>query len=100
MSFTPGPWEPYSDWYIRAQIGMGALATVVKPMRPDVSDDECRANARLIAAAPELLELLDDIIGSGVAFDDPRLRWMEVQIDRDTIMAARKLIERIKAVQS
>lgn len=30
-----------------------------------------------------LIELLRDIADSGVAFDDPRLNYVEVQIDRD-----------------
>lgn len=29
---------------------------------PSISDDECKANARLIAAAPELLEALRDVM--------------------------------------
>ena len=55
---TPGPWEQYDDWYVRASGGKGALTTVCKPLSPQVSDNQCRANARLIAAAPDLLEAL------------------------------------------
>jgi hypothetical protein len=64
---TPGPW---------ALDGEGPeLATVWAPERPNIeitaparsrfnepSDDECAANARLIAAAPDLLTALRDLL--------------------------------------
>lgn len=109
VAHTPGPWEAYyvssAGWSVRmAQPREGytkpdpicSMAWWQFDIPGIIDNDISGANARLIAAAPEMLELLEEIIGSGVAFDDPRLRYMEVQLHRDTIMAARKLLGRIK----
>lgn len=67
---TPGPWElddnrRGSHVYVHAKTH-GALATVVWQMAQDYREGkpspECEANARLIAAAPELLNALKDIL--------------------------------------
>lgn len=59
---TPGPWVVYDNWYIRTPNGKGSHAQVCAPIEPKMSDDEHRANARLIAAAPELLEALQRFV--------------------------------------
>ena len=77
--WTPGPWSVphFADddtqcncGYVLAEYGgMGAIATVhvCKEMRGDWGDDEgpdavsARANAHLIAAAPDLYEALADL---------------------------------------
>jgi len=70
---TPGPWKlgalditPFGTGFsmgIDAE-SHGELATVVWQMEDDKIDDkpsrECEANARLIAAAPDLLEALEN----------------------------------------
>lgn len=69
---TPGPWKAYKqdngDWYISrslgAQLADTALATVHAWAQ---TEDE--ANARLITAAPELLEALEKIV---TLIDDER----------------------------
>jgi len=72
--FTPGPWVQYSNWYIRSEGGCGAIATACRPIRPQVDDDECIANANLIAAAPELLAACEAFVeadcqdGASLAF--------------------------------
>ena len=58
MNHTPGPWtwareEEVSAW----SLGPGVLLTDYADGTPD-GDELDRANARLIAAAPELLECL------------------------------------------
>jgi hypothetical protein len=63
MTHTPGPWtsggfaivsdRPYPQWR--------EIATVACDPR-DLSDPEAAANARLIAAAPELLSALREIV--------------------------------------
>lgn len=58
VSHTPGPWESYDDWYVRVKGGRGSIAAVGRPIAPLVCDDECRANARLIAASPEMFEIV------------------------------------------
>jgi hypothetical protein len=54
--FTPGPWEtPYRNFSeVRAQ--NGALVAVCKPLDGLVN---LQANARLIAAAPQMYEALE-----------------------------------------
>jgi hypothetical protein len=60
---TPGPWtvfDQYADTEIRSPSGcIAALAPWGLHGR-----DAVRANARLIAAAPELLSLLEDAVAS------------------------------------
>lgn len=81
---TPGPWKAY-----------GTLVSL--PVTPDETQDvnicdmhrsnlpdaECCANARLIAAAPELLEALELIIG-----DQP---YAATQEWRDQVKKAREM---------
>ena len=64
MSATPGPWA--IDWNVsRLDIYGGDERTLVASLRrsalsPKV-DEAARANARLIAAAPELHEVADEL---------------------------------------
>ena len=63
---TPGPWftkrEGFSTVYVDARIGGGLLQEVasVGPQEGGIQQQD--ANARLIAAAPELLEALDSLM--------------------------------------
>lgn len=97
---TPGPWRV-------SKTGRSVLAGSVKinqssgPGGQSVScqirfEEMLRANARLIAAAPEMLECLRDIMSSGIVKHDPRIDYDEFQIDRDTQEQARRLLERLK----
>jgi hypothetical protein len=68
---TPGPWKIFDGW------GASRDRPVVVDSIPDIdgkcvancichvasSNDNAEANARLIAAAPEMLEALEDILG-------------------------------------
>ena len=72
MKHTPGPWEfdennmglnngrPYYG-ILTLDINIGANARV--RINAKNREDECQANARLIAAAPELLEALERMVG-------------------------------------
>lgn len=70
--FTPGPWRielEDDDLMIFAHpweydIFIGCISKVAIPLNPkrDGQEGTSEANARLIAAAPELLERLTDII--------------------------------------
>lgn len=64
---TPGPWftpeKLYQTRYIEARIGGGMLQEVAACGPTEVPSQQ-EANARLIAAAPELLSLLVDAVTS------------------------------------
>ena len=73
---TPGPWlthkEGFSSIYIESRIGGGMLQEVASCGPTGEGRDQQEANARLIAAAPELLEalkevveILDEVLGFG-----------------------------------
>lgn len=62
--FTPGPWRVTANGYIASQ-GYVPIRTPFRsdafqegPGRSDHSEDTLEANARLIAAAPEMYEAL------------------------------------------
>lgn len=59
---TPGPWTDGRDVPVRghSEIGLG-LCYIAATDPGSLSDLEARANARLIAAAPDLLEALKAI---------------------------------------
>ena len=70
---TPGPWEARkgAGWYVARPryggatlaVGMEAVTLVTSPSETQWNDDaESEANARLIAAAPDLLEALENLI--------------------------------------
>lgn len=59
QAFTPGPWSFDSDWY-RIPTILGANGKIVASVEKDKREatPERAANARLIAAAPEMYEAL------------------------------------------
>jgi hypothetical protein len=72
-TFTPGPWqtmpEEHDKQYVRIRgTQLGERYKIANVLAPDyeganeLEADETRANARLIAAAPELLEALRDML--------------------------------------
>jgi hypothetical protein len=75
---TPGPWEAIGN-LVRSPMdkesGSGVmLAECADRWFLKVNSDEAKANARLIAAAPELLEALQNLLAvAGVRIDDPRI---------------------------
>lgn len=59
---TPGPWKLHSfsdGWIVNQQDGPGFIETVYKRSH---GEEECEANARLISAAPELLQALEALL--------------------------------------
>lgn len=88
---TPGPWEVYCDGFSVAAEDGHIVSTYVEGN----TDDECSANARLIAAAPELLEALQDAIlfVDLVRLRARRLRESEQEIEaQDCLDKARAAI--------
>lgn len=61
--FTPGPWftkrEGWSTVYVEARIDGGMIQEVAACGPTDAGQDQQQANARLIAAAPDLYEALE-----------------------------------------
>lgn len=56
---TPGPWIVQGDTYVT----VNSLIIAHCKQAGNTTLEEAQANARLIAAAPELLEALEDLIG-------------------------------------
>ena len=62
---TPGPWEAewhrkYKQWNVFPESGKAVVS--VTDLCGEYSKEETEANARLIAAAPELLEALQGLL--------------------------------------
>lgn len=60
---TPGPWYEYDEdgtWFIYTEERVNVAFT--DPTPTEVSKDEDHANARLIAASPDLLEAAIEVI--------------------------------------
>lgn len=70
MNHTPGPWEvDENDLMIFSAGGNGKrIADTMPHDEDDMPDDEWRANAVLIAAAPELLAALEAMLAAGSAY--------------------------------
>ena len=94
---TPGPWgtdDGAEVWPMDGPTSFVTLARVVGPWSDSQwygSVEEGRANGRLIAAAPELLDALRDCCG--------RLRqWIESEDedDMEALARARALIKKIE----
>ena len=62
---TPGPWhtkrEGFSTVYVEASLGNGWVQEVAACGPTAAGQDQQEANARLIAAAPDLLEALESV---------------------------------------
>ena len=61
MTHTKGPWRAYPDERVSA-ITLGDVDTFVAYVHPVGGRDQQRANQRLIAAAPDLLEALEAVV--------------------------------------
>lgn len=74
MTYTPGPWE-YSNDLTR---NSGTSGWSVGPIAHQVAEVDSEDNARLIAAAPELLAALRDIeatVHEPCAVNQDRQQW-------------------------
>ena len=60
---TPGPWriDSKDDSHVVAGHGPATMSVAVASFSGVSPDDEDKANARLIAAAPDLLEALEEL---------------------------------------
>ena len=77
--FTPGPWvvERADDAYCIANVGN----LVIMPCAGKVKHDNAEADARLIAAAPDLLEALEMIVAEADSYTartgKPVYNWLD-----------------------
>ena len=100
---TPGPWEPPSGPYVIPSTGEGPNFSggdweIVPPMGESgpVAITRSAEDARLIAAAPEMYELLRQIVDSvRDAGPFPDSTKPSMWTDRNQIEAARALLARI-----
>ena len=60
---TPGPWMATDATWVRMDGRVGVRVIGIGRF-PDVSTDEMQANALLIAAAPDLLAALENLVAS------------------------------------
>lgn len=83
---TSGPWR--IEWgmsqggdghHVCDASDMGPLSIIASVHFHDDADGETKANARLIAAAPELLELLQHAVET-IKGEYPATRWGELRI--------------------
>jgi hypothetical protein len=91
---TPGPWKIATDWagypqHIRTECGSVACSFLTSVKR-NCGIEQIEANARLIAAAPDLLEALLDCIFvierdlNGLPIMQPELRQARAAIVKAT----------------
>jgi hypothetical protein len=93
MSHTPGPWkvEEYRNHFEiwpdpKNNLGCGTMIAATHDWIPGGRVDDA-ANARLIAAAPELLEALKAIIEGGRMNKNSRVQYL-VEIARSAVSKA------------
>jgi hypothetical protein len=98
--FTPGPWFAVNDGTaLEPMMVVKAARIAGKPPRHEVaivaigdSPQEMEdANAFLIAAAPELLEMLERMIDQG-----ERCNWFGDRLDEELVAEARQLIAKAR----
>ena len=76
---TPGPWRVYEDDPFVVVAGAGFSICGCEPGNPlDVSSDAAVANAKLIAAAPKLLEELEKAAAKLERASSCVQKWMTV----------------------
>lgn len=110
MSHTPGPWTYVANWqspghlkggFVKCnydvEIGVNPRIAFVSVI-PQGSQELCDANGRLIAAAPDLLEALEELVAEcGV---DPKplkgMSYFNAQIGPEAYQAAKAAIAKAK----
>jgi hypothetical protein len=81
-TFTPGPWRVHAERWVKATRGDHEGEILVAPTYwMEHVAEEAAANARLIAAAPELLEAVRDL-------DDAICANLDQQVNRTALRLA------------
>lgn len=73
MSHTPGPWGVESFALSEEIIAMGRKLVAIVQSRHCESPEEMRANAHIIAAAPDLLAVSEEVLATATVETPPRL---------------------------
>jgi hypothetical protein len=97
--FTPGPWFAFDCDVRSASVVLEGHTVAETPDAPRDSDAlaESLANARLIAAAPELYEALEKVVGCADLADDEQFT---IRKDDPTFKFIEALLERVSASTS
>ena len=90
---TPGPWrtkrEGFSTVYVEARIDGGLIQEVAACGPTEAGLEQQEANARLIAAAPDLLEALQEMVaGDAEAIEEAQA--LGVPFSENTLAAFRQ----------
>jgi hypothetical protein len=97
MAHTPGPWKVLGGTIIENNNEDELIATVPEGFEDSARFDRTRANATLIAAAPELLEALIDVTQE-LTTEIVRNQHCSYEIaqERGSIKRARTIISKVK----
>jgi hypothetical protein len=76
---TPGPWKIAATGHVVTAADYSRICRVEQ--LPGMDSREIDANARLIAAAPELLDALQNIVNSLTLAGPPELACQQYQLD-------------------
>jgi hypothetical protein len=99
---TPGPWKAQPREGIEGQwevVSACKIGWLIAAAAPDIDGDPDEANARLIAAAPELLEALEHlaaIAGTGLLHRQSLDKQGMVELFEEARAAARAAIAKVK----
>lgn len=80
--YTPGPWHTGADGRIVYNAAGWAVCNAVT-FHQRHQGDEDRANARLIAAAPELFDVANDALDAMLTLDDGALGYADGPMDAE-----------------
>jgi hypothetical protein len=104
-NFTPGPWIIGESDHFESQNGYGSieiysefpfnwLASVKGLHVGNKTKEEVEANAKLITAAPELLEALDELVDIVEGLLEEHRETISAHIDSFTLQTAKQAISK------
>lgn len=102
---TPGPWftkrEGFSTVYVEARIGQGMLQEVAACGPTEAGPAQQDANARLISAAPDLLDVARKFVAWSEAENNHKETtfWERVDMVRELDAAAAAAIAKAEGAQ-
>jgi len=95
---TPGPWEAHENGHIYAEERANAVARIFENYYH--RDGEANANARLIAAAPDMLAALEGVVATYRTFRNVPKREQEwTPLDDEALGAAFSAINKAKGTK-